>query len=89
MQRRALGNGVSLALSCLADPQVLYAVAPPPGESFDPPTFLSENGTLCPVGDRCPGASWSLVAPFIEVLVATDRHLAAACQAPGWTRRYS
>ena len=71
--------GVSLALSCLADPRVLDAVSPKPGEHFDPVDFLTNNGTLYLLATGAgAGASWSLVAAFIEDLVETARHLAAA-----------
>ncbi|MDI4643273.1 TraM recognition domain-containing protein [Rhodoblastus acidophilus] len=71
--------GVSLALSCLADPRVLDAVSPDPGEGFDPDDFLTNNGTLYLLATGAgAGASWSLVAAFIEDLVETARHLAAS-----------
>jgi type IV secretory pathway TraG/TraD family ATPase VirD4 len=71
--------GVSLALSCLADPRVLDAVSPRPGEDFNPVDFLTNNGTLYLLATGAgAGASWSLVAAFIEDLVETARHLAAA-----------
>jgi type IV secretory pathway TraG/TraD family ATPase VirD4 len=71
--------GVSLALSCLADPRVLDAVSPAAGEEFDPASFLTSNGTLYLLATGAgAGASWSLVAAFIEDLVETARHLAAA-----------
>ena len=44
--RDSIWMGVSLALSCLADPRVLDAVTPRPGEHFDPVDFLTNNGTL-------------------------------------------
>src|SRR5680860_258403 len=71
--------GVSLALSCLADPRVLDAVTPRPGEHFDPREFLTSNGTLYLLATGAgASASWSLVAAFIEDLVETARHLAAS-----------
>ena len=71
--------GVSLALSCLADPRVLDTVSPRLGEDFDPQRFLTENGTLYLMATGAgAGASWPLVAAFIEDLVETARHLAAA-----------
>lgn len=77
--RDSIWMGVSLALSCLADPRVLDAVSPGPGEEFDPATFLTNNGTLYLLATGAgAGASWSLVAAFIEDLVETARHLAAA-----------
>lgn len=77
--RDSIWMGVSLALSCLADPRVLDAVSPKPGEHFDPISFLTNNGTLYLLATGAgAGASWSLVAAFIEDLVETARHLAAA-----------
>lgn len=77
--RDSIWMGVSLALSCLADPRVLDAVTPGPGEEFDPHDFLTNNGTLYLLATGAgAGASWSLVAAFIEDLVETARHLAAA-----------
>lgn len=77
--RDSIWMGVSLALSCLADPRVLDAVTPHPGEHFDPVEFLTGNGTLYLLATGAgAGASWSLVAAFIEDLVETARRLAAA-----------
>lgn len=78
--RDSIWMGVSLALSCLADPRVLDAVTPKPGApAFDPVEFLQSNGTLYLLATGAgAGASWSLVAAFIEDLVETARHLAAA-----------
>ncbi len=77
--RDSIWMGVSLALSCLADPRVLDAVTPRPGEHFDPVEFLTGNGTLNLLATGAgAGASWSLVAAFIEDLVETARRLAAA-----------
>ena len=77
--RDSIWMGVSLALSCLADPRVLDAVSPKPGVHFDPTSFLTNNGTLYLLATGAgAGASWSLVAAFIEDLVETARHLAAA-----------
>src|SRR5690625_6742201 len=44
--RDSIWQGVSLALSALADPRVLDAVSPGPGEAFDPETFIQNKGTL-------------------------------------------
>lgn len=77
--RDSIWMGVSLALSCLADPRVLDAVTPKPGEEFDPTKFLTSNGTLYLLATGAgAGASWPLVAAFIEDLVETARHLAAS-----------
>ena len=76
--RDSIWMGVSLALSCLADPRVLDSVSPGPGETFDPVEFLTRNGTLYLLATGAgAGASWSLVAAFIEDLIETARRLAA------------
>jgi len=76
--RDSVWMGVSLALSCLADPRVLDAVTPMPGENFDPTEFLTNNGALYLLATGAgAGASGPLVAAFIEDLVETARHLAA------------
>lgn len=80
--RDSIWMGVSLALSCLADPRVVDAVSPADGEHFDPIDFLSDNGTLYLLATGAgSGAAWPLVAAFVEDLVETARHLAA--RAPG------
>lgn len=76
--RDSIWMGVSLALSCLADPRVLDAVTPRAGEEFDPERFLTGHGTLYLMATGAgAGASWPLVAALIEDLVETARHLAA------------
>jgi type IV secretory pathway TraG/TraD family ATPase VirD4 len=77
--RDSIWMGVSQALCCLADPRVLDAVSPTPGEEFDPTEFLENSGTLYLLATGAgAGASWALVAAFIEDLAETARHLAAA-----------
>ncbi|GAB7003933.1 hypothetical protein JCM18899A_14050 [Nocardioides sp. AN3] len=77
--RDSIWMGVSQALSCLADPHVLDAVSPAPGEELDPEQFLTRNGTLYLLATGAgAGASWSLVAALIEDLAETARRLAAA-----------
>src|SRR3546814_4204690 len=74
--RDSIWMGVSLALSCLADPRVLDAVTPRAGEHFDPTQFFTGNGTLYLLATGAgAGASWSLVAAFIEDLVEPARRL--------------
>ncbi|MEV0949094.1 TraM recognition domain-containing protein [Promicromonospora sp. NPDC050249] len=71
--------GVKQALACLADPRVLDSVSPGPDESFDPEAFLRNNGTLYLLATGAGSVtSGPLVAAFIEDLVETARHLAAA-----------
>lgn len=80
--RDSIWQGVSLAFSALADPRVLDAVSPRPGEEFDPEVFLRGNGTLYLLTTGAgAGASSALVAAFIEDLVETARKIAA--RSPG------
>src|SRR3546814_19371694 len=59
--------------------RVLDSVTPRPGDHFDPVEFPTGNGTLYLLATGAGvGASWSLVAAFIEDLVETARRLAAA-----------
>ncbi|GAA3871439.1 hypothetical protein GCM10022381_13160 [Leifsonia kafniensis] len=76
--RDSIWQGVSLALSALADPRVLDAVSPREDEDFDPGTFLRESGTLYLLATGAgAGAASALVAAFIEDLVETARRMAA------------
>lgn len=80
--RDSIWQGVSLALSALADPRVLDAVSPGPGEQFDPETFIRSRGTLYLLATGAgAGNSASLVAAFVEDLVETARRIAA--RSPG------
>ncbi len=80
--RDSIWQGVSLAFAALADPRVLDAVSPAPGEEFDPEDFLLGNGTLYMLATGAgAGASSALVAAFIEDLVETARKIAA--RSPG------
>ncbi len=78
----SIWQGVSLALSALADPRVLDAVSPSPDEVFDPETFLEQKGTLYLLATAA-GANNSapLVAALIEDVVEAARRLAA--RSPG------
>jgi len=78
----SIWQGVSLALSALADPRVLDAVSPGPDEVFDPETFLEQKGTLYLLATAA-GANNSapLVAALIEDVVEAARRLAA--RSPG------
>jgi type IV secretion system protein VirD4 len=77
--RDSIWMAVSQAIACLADPQVLDAVSPPPGEEFDPARFLTNNGTLYLLATGAgASAAWPLVAAFVEDLTETARHLAAS-----------
>ena len=60
--RDSIWMAVAQALSCLADPAVLDAVSPEPGEAFDPRDFLTQNGTLYLLATGAgAGASWPLM----------------------------
>ncbi len=80
--RDSIWQGVSLALSALADPRVLDAVSPGEGEQFDPETFIHDRGTLYLLATGAgAGNSSALVAAFVEDLVETARRMAA--RSPG------
>ena len=76
--RDSIWMGVAQALASLADPRVLDAVNPGSDEQFDPTEFLTTNGTLYLLATGAgSGASWPLVAAFIEDLTETARGVAA------------
>ena len=80
--RDSIWQGVSLSFAALADPRVLNAVSPAPGEEFDPDAFLRDGGTLYLLATGAgAGASSALVAAFIEDLVEAARKIAA--RSPG------
>ncbi|WP_238614631.1 type IV secretory system conjugative DNA transfer family protein [Brevibacterium casei] len=80
--RDSIWQGVALALGALADPRVLDAVSPGPGEDFDPETFIQQCGTLYLLATGAgAGASAALVAAFVEDLIETARRIAA--RSPG------
>jgi type IV secretory pathway TraG/TraD family ATPase VirD4 len=77
--RDSIWLGVRQALSALADPRVLDAVTPRPGEAFDPEAFLRERGTLYLLGTATgAGAAATLVSALVEDMVETARRLAAS-----------
>ena len=76
--RDSIWMAVSQALASLADPAVLDAVSPSADEAFDPTEFLRLNGTLYLLATGAgAGASWPLVAAFLEDLTEVARQLAA------------
>ncbi len=80
--RDSIWQGVSLAVGSLADPRVLDAVSPGPGEGFDPEQFIQNKGTLFLLATGSgAGASAALVAALVEDLIETARRLAA--RSPG------
>jgi type IV secretion system protein VirD4 len=77
-QRDSIWAMVAIALSALADPSVLDAVSPGPGEEFNPVEFLRSNGTLYLLGTSSGASSTTgLVSAFIEDVVEVARRLAA------------
>ncbi|GAA3819305.1 type IV secretory system conjugative DNA transfer family protein [Cellulomonas soli] len=80
--RDSIWLGVRQSLAALADPDVLEAVDPPPGEEFDPATFLAQSGTLYLLASAVASGSCApLVAAFVEDITETARALAA--RSPG------
>jgi len=78
-QRDSVWAMVSIAFAALADPRVLQALSPEEGDGFDPEAFLRDRGTLYLLGTASgSSATGRLVGAFVEDVVATARHLAAA-----------
>jgi type IV secretion system protein VirD4 len=77
-QRDSVRAMVTIAFSALADPRVLDAVSPPPGEHFDPVDFLRDNGTVYLLGTSTGSAATAgLVGAFVEDVVEAARRVAA------------
>jgi len=74
--------GVRRSFDCLADPRVLAACSPGPGEDFDPDAFLDDDGTLYLLGSAAAQLS---VAPLITALVedVVEAARRRAARAPG------
>lgn len=80
--RDSIWLGVRQSLAALADPDVLHAVDPAPGEEFHPAAFLRDCGTLYLLAAAVTsGSSGPLVAAFVEDITETARTLAA--RSPG------
>jgi type IV secretion system protein VirD4 len=78
-QRDSVWAMVAIAFAALADPAVLDAVSPGPGEQFDPQTFLRQRGTVFLVGTSTgASATAGLVGAFVEDVAEAARRLAAA-----------
>ncbi|MDN5804553.1 MAG: TraM recognition domain-containing protein [Microlunatus sp.] len=76
-QRDAVWAMVTLG-AALADPRVLDAVSPGPGEGFDPEDFLRSNGTVYLLGTSTGvAATAGLVGAFVEDVIEAARRLAA------------
>jgi type IV secretory pathway TraG/TraD family ATPase VirD4 len=77
-QRDSVWAMVANAFAALADPQVLDAVSPGPGEQFHPAEFLRSQGTLYLLGTASgASATAGLVAALVEDVVEVARRLAA------------
>ena len=77
-QRDSVWAMVANAFAALADPCVLDAVSPGPGETFDPAVFLRQRGTLYLLGTASgASATAGLVAALVEDVVDVARRLAA------------
>jgi type IV secretory pathway TraG/TraD family ATPase VirD4 len=80
--RDSVWLGVRQSLAALADPDVLAAVDPAPGEEFNPAAFLRDSGTLYLLAAAVTSGSCApLVAAFVEDITETARILAA--RSPG------
>jgi type IV secretion system protein VirD4 len=80
-QRDSVWAMVAIAFAALADPAVLDAVSPGPGEQFNPQTFLRQRGTVFLVGTSTgASATAGLVGAFVEDVAEAARRLAAASQ---------
>jgi type IV secretion system protein VirD4 len=80
--RDSVWLGVRQALAALADPDVLHALDPGPGDRFDPEAFLAESGTLFLLASAVSsGTCAPLVAAFVEDITETAR--ARAARSPG------
>jgi type IV secretion system protein VirD4 len=78
-QRDSVWAMVAIAFASLADPAVLDAVSPGPGEQFDPQAFLRQRGTVFLVGTSTgASATAGLVGAFVEDVAEAARRLAAA-----------
>jgi type IV secretory pathway TraG/TraD family ATPase VirD4 len=76
--RESVWLGVRQALGALADPEVLQAVDPGPGDRFDPAQFLADSGTLYLLASAVSsGTCAPLVAAFVEDITETARARAA------------
>jgi type IV secretion system protein VirD4 len=78
-QRDSVWAMVAIAFAALADPAVLDAVSPGPGEQFDPQRFLRQRGTVFLVGTSTGAcATAGLVGAFVEDVAEAARRLASA-----------
>lgn len=76
--RDSIWVGVRTALACLADPRVIEAITPRPGEDFDPDEFLQSDGTLYLLGTSSgAGAAANLIGAYLEDIAEAARRIAA------------
>lgn len=76
--RDSVWLGVRQSLAALADPDVLAAVDPGPGQGFDPEAFLRSTGTVFLLASAVASGSCApLIAAFVEDITETARSLAA------------
>jgi type IV secretion system protein VirD4 len=69
---------ITNTFAALADPEVLAAVSPEPGQQFDPAAFLAQRGTLYLLGTATGHTvTAGLVGALIEDVVDTARRAAA------------
>ena len=81
-QRDSVWAMVTIAFSALADPNVLDALSPGPGDAFDPESFLRDGGTAYVLGTSSGAAAAAgLVAAFVEDVLEVARRLAATSPA--------
>jgi type IV secretion system protein VirD4 len=77
-QRDSVWAMISIAFSSLADPRVLNALTPGPGEQFDPEVFLRRRGTVFLVGTSTgASATAGIVGAFVEDVAEVARRMAA------------
>jgi type IV secretion system protein VirD4 len=78
-QRDSVWNSVRRAFDSLADPRVLDACSPPPGEALDLAEFIRSSGTLYLLGSTGTQLTVApLITALVEALVDTARTLGAA-----------
>lgn len=78
-QRDSVWSMVANSLGALADPGVLDALSPEPGEGFDVADFLARKGTLYLLGTSSGAAACAgIVSALIEDVIDVARRQAAA-----------
>ena len=73
---------VANAVACLARPDILELVSPPPGEEFDVDAAIRAGGTVYVLGSAAAaGSTAPLVTAFVEEVLERARTLALAAPA--------